>query len=76
MRLYFCIKIDSKINIFSNHVSHTGDPVFIVESRTFSQEPVLGGLVGDRWIHSLCPRLLAETTSTGAYGHYLSGKRL
>ena len=30
--------------------------------------------VGDQWIHSLCPRLLAETTSTGAYGCHLSGK--
>ena len=41
----------------------------------FSQEPALGGLVGDRWIHSLYPRLSVDTTSTGTYGHHLSGKR-
>ena len=41
----------------------------------FSQEPALSGLVGDRWIHSLCPRLSVEATSTGTYGHHLLGKR-
>ena len=42
----------------------------------FSQESALGGLVGGRWIQSLCSRLLAETASIGAYGHHLSGQRL